>query len=68
MLESDDAVAEEWLAGLPADQQEAIRRRVLQDGEYDEIARELDCSAAVVRQRVSRGLGALRRTATEDPR
>jgi RNA polymerase sigma factor (sigma-70 family) len=68
VLESDDAVVEAWLADLPPDQREAIRRRVLEDGDYDAIARELRCSPAVVRQRVSRGLGALRRTAMEDAR
>lgn len=66
VVESEGAVVDAWLADLPADQREAIRRRVLQDGDYDEIARELRCSAAVVRQRVSRGLGALRRAAMED--
>ncbi|WP_371683492.1 sigma factor-like helix-turn-helix DNA-binding protein [Solirubrobacter soli] len=34
--------------------------RVVDDRDYDEIATELDCSAQVVRQRVSRGLRTLR--------
>jgi RNA polymerase sigma factor (sigma-70 family) len=64
-----DAVAEAtaeqtWLAALPADQREAVRRRVLEDQPYDTIARELETSPAVIRQRVSRGLGALRRLAS----
>jgi RNA polymerase sigma factor (sigma-70 family) len=67
VLESEQAVVETWLADLPAEQQEAIRRRVLEEGEYEDIARDLKCSPAVVRQRVSRGLGALRRAAMEDP-
>lgn len=46
--------------GLPADQQEAIRRHVLEDRSYDELSKELRCSEAVVRQRVSRGLRNLR--------
>jgi RNA polymerase sigma factor (sigma-70 family) len=68
VVESERAVVAAWLADLPPEQQEAIRRRVLADGDYDQIARDLRCSPAVVRQRVSRGLGALRRTLTEEPR
>ncbi len=48
------------LAELPDQQREAIEAHVLQDRGYTEIARQLDCSEAVVRQRVSRGLRALR--------
>ena len=48
------------LAELPPDQQRAIEARVLGEREYGEIAKELQCSEAVVRQRVSRGLRALR--------
>ena len=68
VLESEAATAEAWLADLPPDQRDAVRRRVLEDGDYDAIARDLRCSSAVVRQRVSRGLGALRRNLMEDPR
>jgi RNA polymerase sigma factor (sigma-70 family) len=68
VLDSEHAVVEAWLADLPPEQREAIRRRVLEDGDYEEIARDLRCSPAVVRQRVSRGLGTLRRTLMEDPR
>ena len=57
----------EMLAGLPADQREAVRARVLDDRDYKEIARELRTSELVVRKRVSRGLGALRRQ-MEEPR
>jgi RNA polymerase sigma-70 factor (ECF subfamily) len=46
---------------LPLDQQEAIRARVIEERDYDEIARELQISKTVVRKRVSRGLAALRR-------
>ena len=46
---------------LPLDQQEAIRARVIEGREYDEIARDLQTSRTVVRKRVSRGLAALRR-------
>jgi RNA polymerase sigma factor (sigma-70 family) len=47
-------------AELPAEQQEAIDARVLRERDYPEIASDLRCSEAVVRQRVSRGLRALR--------
>jgi RNA polymerase sigma factor (sigma-70 family) len=45
---------------LPADQREAVRAHVLEDRAYGEIAFEAGTSEAVVRKRVSRGLGALR--------
>jgi RNA polymerase sigma-70 factor (ECF subfamily) len=48
------------LAKLPAEQRDAIKARVLDEREYGDIARELRCSEAVVRQRVSRGLRAMR--------
>jgi len=58
-LASDVAVAQA-LERLPAEQRDAVRARVLEDGSYDEIAAELQCSPAVVRKRVSRGLAGLR--------
>lgn len=61
VLDSQEAVVEAWLSDLPADQREAVRRRVLDEAEYAAIARDLQCSEAVVRQRVSRGLTALRK-------
>jgi RNA polymerase sigma factor (sigma-70 family) len=45
---------------LPAAQREAIVAHVLDERDYPEIARELRCSEAVVRKRVSRGLATLR--------
>jgi len=51
---------QEMLDRLPADQREAVRRRVLDEQGYSEIARSMACSTAVVRQRVSRGLKTLR--------
>ncbi len=48
------------IARLPEEQQRAIHARILQDRDYAEIAGELQCSEAVVRQRVSRGLRTLR--------
>ena len=45
---------------LPGDQQDAVRARVIDERDYPEIAKDLRCSEAVVRKRVSRGLGTLR--------
>ena len=45
---------------LPPDQREAVRAHVLDDRSYEEIATAAHTSEAVVRKRVSRGLGALR--------
>jgi RNA polymerase sigma-70 factor (ECF subfamily) len=45
---------------LPAEQREAVRAHVLDDRPYDEMAQAAGTSEAVVRKRVSRGLGALR--------
>jgi RNA polymerase sigma factor (sigma-70 family) len=59
-LGEPDAVAELVLE-LPAEQQEAIQARVVDEREYGEIARALDIPETVVRKRVSRGLAALRR-------
>lgn len=50
----------ELLAALPADQRRAVQGRVLEERDYHELARTLDCSESVVRQRVSRGLRSLR--------
>ena len=46
---------------LPGEQRDAVTARVIEEREYEEIAAELDVSEAVVRKRVSRGLGGLRR-------
>jgi RNA polymerase sigma factor (sigma-70 family) len=56
----DGPAALELLAELPRDQQEAIRAHVLCERDYAELARELQCSPSVLRQRVSRGLRTLR--------
>jgi RNA polymerase sigma factor (sigma-70 family) len=45
---------------LPPEQREAVRAHVLDDEPYADIAVAADTSEAVVRKRVSRGLGALR--------
>ncbi|RKQ93072.1 RNA polymerase sigma-70 factor (ECF subfamily) [Solirubrobacter pauli] len=58
--ELSDEPAQHALGGLPDDQARAVRGRVIDEHGYDELARELRCSESVVRQRVSRGLRALR--------
>ena len=50
----------ELVDGLPERQRAAVRGRVLEGRSYGELARELNCSELVVRQRVSRGLSRLR--------
>ena len=48
------------LEQLAPDQRAAITAHVLEERPYDQIAKELDTSEAVVRKRVSRGLAAMR--------
>lgn len=60
-----ESPALEALGSLPPRQAEAIRARVLDDRDYFDIAAQLHCSEAVVRQRVSRGLAALRSQLSE---
>ena len=48
------------LDDLPEDQRIAVRGRVLDEAEYEELATALRCSPSVVRKRVSRGLRTLR--------
>jgi RNA polymerase sigma factor (sigma-70 family) len=55
-----DGDLERALAQLPAAEREAIEGRVVDERGYAELAAELRCSQAVVRQRVSRGLRRLR--------
>lgn len=54
------------LAALPPEQRDAVLLRVVADRPYPEIADQVGCSAQVVRQRVSRGLAALRRYSEEN--
>jgi RNA polymerase sigma-70 factor, ECF subfamily len=56
----DDAFVDGLLSTLPAEQRDAVRARVLDERSYTEIASELRCSEAVVRQRVHRGLDRMR--------
>jgi RNA polymerase sigma-70 factor (ECF subfamily) len=46
---------------LPPDQWEAIEARILEERDYDDVARSLGLSEFVVRKRVSRGLARLRK-------
>jgi RNA polymerase sigma factor (sigma-70 family) len=59
-IEALSGAALELVKELPADQQEAVRARIVEDREYAEIAKDLRCSEQVVRKRVSRGLARLR--------
>jgi RNA polymerase sigma factor (sigma-70 family) len=70
-LTDDDLDRVEELAGmtgelpallerLPAEQQAALRGRVLDERSYVELAQRLSCSELVLRKRVSRGLNTLR--------
>ena len=53
---------------LPEEQRLAIEGRVVDELDYAELSRRLSCSESVVRQRVSRGLRALRRRIDEQRR
>jgi RNA polymerase sigma-70 factor (ECF subfamily) len=55
------------LAQLADEQRRVLRLRVLEDREYDDIARECGVSAQVVRARVSRALRQLAKS-LDDPR
>jgi RNA polymerase sigma factor (sigma-70 family) len=54
------AELERLLARLPPSQRDAVRARVLDERSYADIAVDMECSEAVVRQRVHRGLSRLR--------
>jgi RNA polymerase sigma-70 factor (ECF subfamily) len=58
ILELREAVAQQ-LVELPAEQQQAVRMRVLEDLPYETIAKATSTNAETVRARVSRGLRAL---------
>jgi RNA polymerase sigma factor (sigma-70 family) len=59
-IEAEAGNVLELLDALPAEQRHAVRARIIDERDYDEIAGELSCSPAVVRKRVSRGLSRLR--------
>ena len=54
------------LEGLPADQREAVRLRVIEERDYSEIATHVGMSEHVIRKRVSRGLHAMRSQVREE--
>jgi RNA polymerase sigma factor (sigma-70 family) len=56
----DESRIVEAVERLPAAQRDAVLARVVQERSYREIARAMSCSEMVVRQRVSRGLRAIR--------
>jgi RNA polymerase sigma factor (sigma-70 family) len=58
MLGDDSAAS--MLSALPADQRIAVRWHVVDERDYGEIAADQQVSEQAVRQRVSRGLSALR--------
>jgi RNA polymerase sigma-70 factor, ECF subfamily len=67
MLERVEALADAELArvdvalaALPDDQRAAVHARIVEDHDYDEIATAQQISEPAARQRVSRGLAALR--------
>jgi RNA polymerase sigma factor (sigma-70 family) len=67
MLERVEAIADAErvevdvaLAALPGEQRDAVRARVLDERSYEEIAAAQRISTPAARQRVSRGLAALR--------
>ncbi len=53
------------IARLPVEQRDAVMARIVDERSYLEIASEMDCSEAVVRQRVHRGLTHLRKRLRE---
>ena len=63
LIERIDALAGpavELVRELPAEQEQAVRARVIDERDYADIAKDLRCSEAVVRKRVSRGLAQMR--------
>lgn len=62
-----EAEATDALARLAPEQRDAIWARVVLEQDYDQLASDLSCSPSVARQRVSRGLRALRADLTEEP-
>jgi len=63
---SERALAEA-LAQLPADQREAVQARIVDERDYEEIARAAHTSRSVIRKRVSRGLAGMRARLGERP-
>jgi RNA polymerase sigma factor (sigma-70 family) len=68
VLAAADDSLQEVLSELPPDQRAAVRARVLDEREYDEIARQSGVSEDAVRKRVSAGLATMRRRLAKEPR
>jgi RNA polymerase sigma factor (sigma-70 family) len=64
-ISAETDVLAELARALPPEQFAALRARVIEGTDYPTIARELRCSEAVVRKRVSRALETLRGTRLE---
>jgi RNA polymerase sigma factor (sigma-70 family) len=60
VAELDDEPALLALEGLSVEQREAVAGRVVEERGYEDLAASLQCSPSLVRQRVSRGLRAMR--------
>ena len=59
-LSADAGLATGHLGALEPGTRAAVAARVIDEQDYGEIARDLQCSEAVVRKRVSRGIATLR--------
>ena len=60
-MRSLHGTALELVGDLPPEQRSAVKARiVIDERDYADIAKDMRCSEAVVRKRVSRALGALR--------
>lgn len=66
-VDAGHALLQAAVQSLPVDQRGAVVARVVDEREYAAIADELRCSELVVRQRVSRGLRALRSQLKDRP-
>jgi RNA polymerase sigma factor (sigma-70 family) len=65
--EESASLASRALADLPADQRTAVYARVVEGESYEAIAGDLRISESLARQRVSRGLRALRARLGKEP-
>lgn len=58
---SDEQTVTEWLAALTPQLRLAVHGRVIEERPYRELAQQLECSEALLRQRVHRGLSLIRK-------
>jgi RNA polymerase sigma factor (sigma-70 family) len=65
LVANSECEVAQLLQSLPEDQRRAIEARVVHERDYEEIAAATRTSEAVIRKRVSRGLGRLRRKLEE---